>query len=201
MFKTNKKTYGPYGNLTRNYFSTDAPTGNQIAGFLGNTGIALNSIKVHFAPIPPPGSIKPKPVGPGTGDDGGRPKPVGPGTGVDGGGSKPGGPGTGDAGGGQKPVGPGTSEDGGNYKPDGSETDKDGSGSKHVAPEKMGPLGGDSGKEFNDVGFEGVKKITVGADEYSVTYIKIEYVKDGKVEVREHGKARGELKEVKRYFW
>ncbi|XP_056841822.1 myrosinase-binding protein 2-like [Raphanus sativus] len=195
MFKTNKKTYGPYGNLTRNYFSTDAPTGNQIAGFLGNTGIALNSIKVHFAPIPPPGSIKPKPVGPGTGDDGGRPKPVGPGTGVDGGGSKPGGPGTGDAGGGQKPVGPGTSEDGGNYKPDGSETDKDGSGSKHVAPEKMGPLGGDSGKEFNDVGFEGVKKITVGADEYSVTYIKIEYVKDGKVEVREHGKARGELKE------
>lgn len=65
----------------------------------------------------------------------------------------------------------------------------------------MGPLGGDSGKEFNDVGFEGVKKITVGADEYSVTYIKIEYVKDGKVEVREHGKARGELKEVKRYFW
>ncbi|CAA7040121.1 unnamed protein product [Microthlaspi erraticum] len=60
---------------------------------------------------------------------------------------------------------------------------------------KMGPLGGSKGNTFDDGVFDGVKKVTVGADEYSVTYIKIEYEKDGKVETREHGTARGELKE------
>nr|QWJ73404.1 myrosinase-binding protein 2-3 [Isatis tinctoria] len=154
-FKTNKNTYGPYGNKTQNYFSADAPRDHQIAGFLGTSGNALNSIDVHFAPIPPPGSIKPKPDGSGVNPD-------------DGSGSKPDGSG----------VNPG-----------------DGSGSRPDVPGKKGPLGGDKGNEFNDVGFDGVKKITVGADEYSVTYIKIEYVKDGNVEVREHGTSRGELKE------
>ncbi|XP_048636913.1 jacalin-related lectin 34-like [Brassica napus] len=292
LFRTNKKTYGPYGNLTRNFFSADAPRNNQIAGFLGNSGSALNSINVHFAPIPPPGSIKPKPAGPGTGDAGsgqpvspgpgdagGGPKPGGPGTGEngagtkpsgpgtgengagtkpgdlgtgadgegtkpggsgtgeDGAGTKPGGPGTGENGAGTKPSGPGTGEngagtkpgdlgtgaDGEGTKPGGSGTDEDGAGTKPggletgedgagtkpvgsgtgndgggprpVIPGKMGPLGGDKGNEFDDVGFDGVKKITVGADEFSITYIKIEYSKDGKVEIREHGTSRGQLKE------
>nr|VDC71107.1 unnamed protein product [Brassica rapa] len=292
LFRTNKKTYGPYGNLTRNFFSADAPRNNQIAGFLGNSGSALNSINVHFAPIPPPGSIKPKPAGPGTGDAGsgqpvspgpgdagGGPKPGGPGTGEngagtkpsgpgtdengagtkpgdlgtgadgegtkpggsgtgeDGAGTKPGGPGTGETGAGTKPSGPGTGEngagtkpgdlgtgadgegtkpggsgtgeDGAGTKPGGLETGEDGAGTKPVGsgtgndgggprpviPGKMGPLGGDKGNEFDDVGFDGVKKITVGADEFSITYIKIEYSKDGKAEIREHGTSRGQLKE------
>ncbi|CAN7104891.1 unnamed protein product [Brassica rapa subsp. narinosa] len=250
LFRTNKKTYGPYGNLTRNFFSADAPRNNQIAGFLGNSGSALNSINVHFAPIPPPGSIKPKPAGPGTGDAGsgqpvspgpgdagGGPKPGGPGTGEngagtkpsgpgtgengagtkpgdlgtgadgegtkpggsgtgeDGAGTKPGGPGTGENGAGTKPSGPGTGEDGAGTKPVGSGTGNDGGGPRPVIPGKMGPLGGDKGNEFDDVGFDGVKKITVGADEFSITYIKIEYSKDGKVEIREHGTSRGQLKE------
>lgn len=64
----------------------------------------------------------------------------------------------------------------------------------------MEPLGGNKGQGFNDVGFEGVKKITVGADDVNITYIKIEYVKNGKVEIREHGAARGELKEVRNKY-
>ncbi|CAG7875491.1 hypothetical protein BRARA_E01597 [Brassica rapa] len=60
---------------------------------------------------------------------------------------------------------------------------------------KMEPLGGNKGEGFNDVGYEGVKKITVGAEDVNITYIKIEYVKNGKVEIREHGAAHGELKE------
>ncbi|KAF3522761.1 hypothetical protein F2Q69_00047356 [Brassica cretica] len=59
----------------------------------------------------------------------------------------------------------------------------------------MKSLGGNKGEEFNDVGYESVKKITVGAEDVNITYIKIEYVKNGKVEIREHGAAHGELKE------
>ena len=63
----------------------------------------------------------------------------------------------------------------------------------------MGPLGGNKGNAFDDGIMDGVKKITVGADEYSITYIKIEYEKEGKDEIRDHGTKRGELKEVKIY--
>ncbi|XP_056841584.1 myrosinase-binding protein 2-like [Raphanus sativus] len=59
----------------------------------------------------------------------------------------------------------------------------------------MGPLGGNKGDTFDDGILDGVKKITIAADEYSITYIKIEYEKNGKAEVREHGTNRGELKE------
>ncbi|KAJ0242240.1 Jacalin-related lectin 5 [Hirschfeldia incana] len=208
-FKTNKKTYGPYGTKTQNYFSADAPRDSQIAGFLGTSGNSLSSLDVHFAPIPTSGGgggngSKPggsgnessggdgsKPGGNESGGGGGGPKPGGNESGG-GGGSKPGGSGNESGGGGSsKPGGSGNeSGGGGGSKPGGSgnETGKDG-------PGKMGPLGGDKGNVFDDVGFEGVKKITVGADEYSVTYIKIEYIKDGKVVVREHGTVRGELKE------
>ncbi|KAJ4878098.1 Myrosinase-binding protein 2 [Raphanus sativus] len=57
----------------------------------------------------------------------------------------------------------------------------------------FGPLGGIKGKLFDDGVFNGVKNITVGADEFSITYIKIEYEKDRKVVIREHGTNRGEL--------
>ncbi|KAG7632071.1 Jacalin-like lectin domain superfamily [Arabidopsis suecica] len=51
-FKTNKTEYGPYGNKTRNQFSIHAPKDNQIAGFQGISSNVLNSIDVHFAPLP-----------------------------------------------------------------------------------------------------------------------------------------------------
>ncbi|ESQ47120.1 hypothetical protein EUTSA_v10027653mg [Eutrema salsugineum] len=60
---------------------------------------------------------------------------------------------------------------------------------------KIGPIGGNKGNIFDDGVFDGVKKVTVGKDVYSITYIKIEYEKDGNVEIREHGTNRGELEE------
>ncbi|CAE5959979.1 unnamed protein product [Arabidopsis arenosa] len=66
-FKTNKRTYGTYGNKTRNYFSVTAPTDNQIVGFLGSSSHALNSINAHFAPAPPSGSTGTKPGASGIG--------------------------------------------------------------------------------------------------------------------------------------
>ncbi|ESQ47728.1 hypothetical protein EUTSA_v10022115mg [Eutrema salsugineum] len=51
-FKTNKTEYGPYGNKTRNQFSIHAPKDKQIAGFQGISSNVLNSIDVHFAPLP-----------------------------------------------------------------------------------------------------------------------------------------------------
>ncbi|KAL1197441.1 Jacalin-related lectin 36 [Cardamine amara subsp. amara] len=51
-FKTNKTEYGPYGNKTSNQFSIHAPKDNQIAGFQGISSNVLNSIDVHFAPLP-----------------------------------------------------------------------------------------------------------------------------------------------------
>uniref|UniRef100_M4DQZ9 Jacalin-type lectin domain-containing protein n=1 Tax=Brassica campestris TaxID=3711 RepID=M4DQZ9_BRACM len=59
----------------------------------------------------------------------------------------------------------------------------------------FGPLGGNKGNTFDDGFFDGVKKLTIGADEYSIVYMKIEYQKDGKVIVREHGTFDGILKE------
>ncbi|XP_033129007.1 myrosinase-binding protein 2 isoform X3 [Brassica rapa] len=202
-FKTNKKTYGPYGNKTQNYFSADAPKDSQIAGFLGTSGNALSSLDVHFAPIPTPGSIKPQPGGSGTGGGGSKPGGSGNESGGGGGGSKPGGSGNESGGGSSKPGGSGNESGGGGgggSKPGGSGNESGGGGGSgnetgNDGPGKMGPLGGDKGNVFDDVGFEGVKKITVGADQYSVTYIKIEYIKDGQVVVREHGTVRGELKE------
>ncbi|CAE6119137.1 unnamed protein product [Arabidopsis arenosa] len=64
-----------------------------------------------------------------------------------------------------------------------------------MSSEKMGPVGGNMGDAFTDGAFDGVKKITVGKDLDCVSYIKIEYEKDGKFETREHGTIRGELKE------
>lgn len=62
--------------------------------------------------------------------------------------------------------------------------------------EKVGAVGGNKDGPFDDGIFDGVKKITVGKDWNCVSYIKIEYEKDGKFETREHGTIRGELQEV-----
>ncbi|CAA7040119.1 unnamed protein product [Microthlaspi erraticum] len=224
-FKTNKKTYGPYGNKTRHFFSVNAPSGNQIAGFLGTSGDSLNSIDVHFAPVPPPGSIKPKPDGPGTNTGDGGSKTDGSGTNAGDGGSKTDGSGTNTGDGGSKTDGSGTNTGDGGSKTDGSGTNTgdggsktdgsgtntgdggsktDGSGtgtntgdggSQNGGAEKTGPVGGEKGDAFDDGVSDGVKKITVAADHNSITYIKIEYVKDGKSETREHGTNRGEVKE------
>jgi len=62
--------------------------------------------------------------------------------------------------------------------------------------EKVGAMGGNKGGAFDDGVFDGVKKVIVGKDFNNVTYIKVEYEKDGKFEIREHGTNRGQLKEV-----
>ncbi|XP_010454797.1 PREDICTED: myrosinase-binding protein 2-like [Camelina sativa] len=63
------------------------------------------------------------------------------------------------------------------------------------APQKIEAVGGNGGVVFDDGVFDGVKKITVGKDIDCVSYIKIEYEKDGEFETFEHGTIRGELKE------
>ena len=65
-----------------------------------------------------------------------------------------------------------------------------------MSSEKMGPVGGDTGGAFNDGVFDDVKKITVVTDGTNidcVSYIKIEYVKDDKIETRVHGTIVGGL--------
>ncbi|WZZ61986.1 hypothetical protein YC2023_062093 [Brassica napus] len=51
-FTTNKTTRGPYGKKSGFQISAPKATGKQIAGFLGTCGSVLNSIDVHYAPIP-----------------------------------------------------------------------------------------------------------------------------------------------------
>ncbi|XP_018487549.2 jacalin-related lectin 34-like [Raphanus sativus] len=51
-FTTNKKTYGPYGNKSGFQFSFPEESGKQLAGFHGTSDNVLNSIEVHYAPIP-----------------------------------------------------------------------------------------------------------------------------------------------------
>ncbi|KAG2305996.1 hypothetical protein Bca4012_084828 [Brassica carinata] len=86
-FTTNKGTYGPYGNKTGYQISAPEGTGKQIAGFLGTSGNVLNSIDVHYAPIPT-GPVDPGTGEPGTGEPGtGEPGTGEPGTGEPGNGS------------------------------------------------------------------------------------------------------------------
>ncbi|KAL0743318.1 hypothetical protein Bca4012_084831 [Brassica carinata] len=51
-FTTNQKTYGPYGNKSGFLLPSFEETGKQIAGFHGTSDNVLNSINVHYAPIP-----------------------------------------------------------------------------------------------------------------------------------------------------
>ncbi|EOA30607.1 hypothetical protein CARUB_v10013738mg [Capsella rubella] len=61
-FTTNKRTLGPYGNKTGFQISAPEATGKQISGFLGTSGNVLNSIDVHYAPVPTPGTTPSVPV-------------------------------------------------------------------------------------------------------------------------------------------
>lgn len=65
--------------------------------------------------------------------------------------------------------------------------------------EKVGPVGGDKGSPFDDGVSNDVMKVTVAADEFSITYIEILYAKEkeGRYETIKHGTKRGEIKEVK----
>lgn len=62
--------------------------------------------------------------------------------------------------------------------------------------EKVEAAGGDMGNPFDDGIFDGVKRIIVGKSLLSVSYIKIEYDKDGDTESREHGQFTRRHKEV-----
>lgn len=62
--------------------------------------------------------------------------------------------------------------------------------------EKLEAAGGDMGNPFDDGIFDGVKRIIVGKSLLSVSYIKIEYDKDGDTQSREHGQVTRKHKEV-----
>ncbi|KAL1223462.1 Jacalin-related lectin 22 [Cardamine amara subsp. amara] len=53
--------------------------------------------------------------------------------------------------------------------------------------QKVGPFGGRNGNPFDDGVYDVVRKLTVGENEDGVSYIKIEYEKDGKIVTKEHG--------------
>ncbi|CAA7049649.1 unnamed protein product [Microthlaspi erraticum] len=63
--------------------------------------------------------------------------------------------------------------------------------------EKVGPVGGDKGSPFDDGVSTDVMKVTVAADEFSITYIEVLYAneKEGRAEIVSHGTKRGEIKE------
>lgn len=54
-----------------------------------------------------------------------------------------------------------------------------------------GSYGGWMGDEFDDGVNDDVRKVIVGEDSLGVVSIKIEYVKDGNVVSREHGRSTG----------
>lgn len=65
-----------------------------------------------------------------------------------------------------------------------------------MSSEKMEAVGGDNGGVFDDGVFDGVKKVTVGQEYDCLSYIKIEYGKDGESVTREYGKKSDVLEEV-----
>ncbi|ESQ48286.1 hypothetical protein EUTSA_v10020232mg [Eutrema salsugineum] len=177
-FTTNKKTYGPYGNKSGFQISAPEATGKQIAGFLGTSGNVLNSIDVHYAPVP---------TGSGTGGSG----TGGTGTGTEGtgtGGSGTGGTGTGGSGtggtgtegtggtgtGGTGTGGTGTEGTGGTG---GTGTGGSGTGTGSGA-EKLEAQGGTGGSEWDDGSdHDGVTKINVRTGGAGIQYVKFDYVK------------------------
>lgn len=56
---------------------------------------------------------------------------------------------------------------------------------------RAGPYGGYMGDAFDDGVNDDVRKVIVGEDSLGVVYIKIEYVRDGNVVSREHGRNTG----------
>lgn len=60
---------------------------------------------------------------------------------------------------------------------------------------KVIAYGGSNGQNFDDGVYEGtydgVRKLIVGEDSHGIVYLKIQYVKNGDVVLKEHGRARG----------
>ncbi|XP_056866646.1 jacalin-related lectin 34 [Raphanus sativus] len=167
-FTTNKGTYGPYGNKTGYQISAPEGSGKQIAGFLGTSGNVLNSIDVHYAPIPT-----------GTGGTGTGGTGTG-GTGTGGtGGTGTGGSGTGGTGtGGTGTGGTGTGGTGtGGTGTGGTGTGGSGTGS---GAEKLDAQGGTGGTAWDDGSdHDGLTKITVRTGGVGVQYVQFDYVKAG----------------------
>ncbi|VVA93307.1 unnamed protein product [Arabis nemorensis] len=58
-----------------------------------------------------------------------------------------------------------------------------------VPPKRLEAQGGPGGNIWDDGVFDDVKKVYVGRDAACVTYVKFDYVRDGRIEeIREHGK-------------
>ncbi|VVA97872.1 unnamed protein product [Arabis nemorensis] len=166
-FTTNKKTYGPYGNKFGSLTSTPEATGKQIAGFFGTSGSYLNSINVHYAPVP---------TGTGTGTS------TGSGTGTESGtdGSETGtGTGTSTGSGTGTELGSGTGT-GGSGPGSGTGTSTNtGSGSGSGA-EKLDAQGGTGGTVWDDGSdHDGVTKIYIRQGALGIQYVKFDYVKAG----------------------
>lgn len=217
-FKTNKKTYGTYGDKTRNYFSLTAPTNNQIAGFFGSSSNALNSIDAHFAALPSPGSTGTKPgtgsteINPGTGgtgsgnagstgtNPGSGETGINPGTG--GTGSNPGGN-TGGSNAGSTETNPGTggTSGGAGSNPGGSSSNT--GSNNNSSPEKVEAQGGKGGNQWDDgADHDGVMKIYVAPGGQGIEQIRFDYVKNGQSkEGPAHGvKGRSNISTVRSFF-
>ncbi|KAF3585644.1 hypothetical protein F2Q69_00031455 [Brassica cretica] len=187
-FKTNKGTYGPYGNKTGYQISAPEGTGKQIAGFLGTSGNVLNSIDVHYAPIP---------TGTGTGGTG----TGGTGTGTGGTGTGTGGTGTGGTGTGGTGTG-GTGTGGTGTGGTGTGTGGTGTGGSGTGSgvEKLDAQGGTGGTAWDDGSdHDGVTKITVRTGGAGVQYVQFGYVKAGQPKQGALGGvqgSRGSTKEI-----
>ncbi|CAN7001024.1 hypothetical protein BRARA_E02508 [Brassica rapa] len=198
-FTTNKGTYGPYGNKTGYQISAPEGTGKQIAGFLGTSGNVLNSIDVHYAPIPTgTGGTGTGTGGTGTGETG----TGGTGTGETGtggtgtGGTGTGGTGTGGTGGtgtggtggtgtggtgtgGTGTGGTGTGGTGTGGTGTGG-TGTGGTGTGGSGAEKLDAQGGTGGTAWDDGSdHDGVTKITVRTGGVGVQFVQFDYVKVG----------------------
>lgn len=210
-FKTNKKTYGTYGDKTRSYFSLNAPKDKQIAGFFGSSSNALNSIDAHFAPLPPPGSTTGTNSGtggtgsnlggnssgntggsnagstgtnPGTGGTETNPVTGGTGTnpGTGGTGSNPGGNSSStNDTGGSNAGSTGTNPGTGTGSNPGGSSSNTGSNT-NSSPQKVEAQGGKGGNQWDDgADHDGVMKILVAPGGQGVEQIRFDYVKNGQL--------------------
>ena len=217
MFKTSKgRTSRVFGNVVGRKFVFEEKD-FKIVGFCGRSADAIDALGAHFgplrtpapapspapgpAPAPAPGSHPaPAPAPAPAPGQGPRPAPA-PGAGprpspAPGPGPRPAPAPAPAPGQGPRPA-PGPAPGQGPHPAPAAAPGTSATPAPAPTTTKIGPVGGEKGNTFDDGIFDGVQKITVGKDIYSVTYIKTEYTKEGKVEISEHGTNRGELKEVK----
>ncbi|CAN6861956.1 unnamed protein product [Brassica oleracea] len=215
MFKTSKgRTSRVFGNVVGRKFVFEEKD-FKIVGFCGRSADAIDALGAHFgplrtpapapspapgpAPAPAPGSHPaPAPAPAPAPGQGPRPAPA-PGAGprpspAPGPGPRPAPAPAPAPGQGPRPA-PGPAPGQGPHPAPAAAPGTSATPAPAPTTTKIGPVGGEKGNTFDDGIFDGVQKITVGKDIYSVTYIKTEYTKEGKVEISEHGTNRGELKE------